>query len=85
MCLDHSLVIALHCRFQTETVGSGDGDEDDDAMPIRHNDCALGVPNIGMREGSADSPHLPLLCLEQVAAPFTLLEILFLGIEMSPL
>lgn len=36
-----------------------------DALPVRHNDCSLGE-SAGVSKGSKDSPHLPLLCLEQV-------------------
>lgn len=36
-----------------------------DPLPVRHNDCPLGA-KAGIKEGSADSPHLALLCLEQV-------------------
>lgn len=39
----------------------------DALLPVRHNDCSLGATGVaGIRAGSTDSPHLPLLCLEQV-------------------
>lgn len=38
-----------------------------DAPRVRHNDCSLGSrARKGYGSGSGDSPHLPLLCLEQV-------------------
>lgn len=42
------------------------GLEGQEAPPVRHNDCLLGVATETNKAGSADSPHLPLLCLEQV-------------------
>lgn len=41
---------------------------------MRHNDCRLGgvVSGKGGDVGSADSPHLPLLCLEQAREAFYL-------------
>ncbi|CAM9817207.1 unnamed protein product [Ectocarpus fasciculatus] len=62
--------ITLHYRLFP--VEGGDVVDGEKAPAVQHNDCTLGGTGATMadRPGSEDSPHLPLLCLEQAASNY---------------
>ncbi|CBJ30639.1 conserved unknown protein [Ectocarpus siliculosus] len=62
--------ITLHYRLFP--VEGGDVIDGEEAPSVRHNDCTLGGTGTTTADwpGSEDSPHLPLLCLEQAASNY---------------